>query len=448
MRSLTFKLTMAFLLVGLSGSLLVALLLSARTRLEFDRFISTRDQETLAKALGDYYATQQRWDDVGAMLAKTSPLDYYSRDATITDINGVVIIGHGYRVAEQLAGDLVKESRPIEANDHVVGYVLFAPPFGESNGGGEWRSPEASFLSRLTWATTVSAGVAALTALTLGVLLARTLTRPVRDLMEATRALASGQLDHQVVVRSRDELGQLAHSFNQMSADLGQALLARQQMTADLAHDLRTPLSILRGYTEGLQDGRITGTPRLYATMHGEVVHLQRLVDDLRILSLADSGALTLNRRTVDPRALLERTALAYFVQAEQQGIALRLDAPESLPSIPVDTDRMAQVLNNLVANALRYTTQGEIVLSATADAQQVTLAVQDTGSGIAAEDLPMIFDRFYRADPSRQRGENANSGLGLAIAKAIVEAHGGKISAQSDLGHGTTFSLSLPVGV
>ena len=217
-------------------------------------------------------------------------------------------------------------------------------------------------------------------------------------------------------------------------------------MTADLAHDLRTPLSILRGYTEGLQDGRLQGAPHLYTIMHGEVEHLQRLVEDLRVLSLADAGELPLNRRLVDPAALLERTGLAYIVQAERQGLRLRVEAPESLPSVAVDTDRMTQVLNNLVSNALRYTAQGEIVLGAAADDARVRLTVRDTGSGIDPADLPFVFERFYRADKSRQRGTSDTSGLGLAIAKALVEAHGGTIAVESAAGQGTTFTIALPM--
>jgi two-component system sensor histidine kinase BaeS len=216
-------------------------------------------------------------------------------------------------------------------------------------------------------------------------------------------------------------------------------------MTADLAHDLRTPLSILRGYTEGLKDGRLQGAPAMYTLMHGEVEHLQRLVEDLRLLSLADAGELSLNRRAVDPAALIERTGLAYIVQAEQQGLALRVEAGENLPSITVDTDRMTQVLNNLVSNALRYTAQGEIVLSASAENQHVQLKVSDTGSGIPLADLPFVFDRFYRADKSRQRTDDTASGLGLAIAKAIVEAHKGMIAVESTPEKGTVFTITLP---
>lgn len=304
------------------------------------------------------------------------------------------------------------------------------------------------FIRRISEAALVSAGIAALTALGVGVILARTLTRPVRELTAATKTMAAGNLGQQVAVRSNDEIGQLAQSFNQMSSDLARASQSRKQMTADLAHDLRTPLSILRGYTEGLKEGRLQGSPKLYGVMHTEVEHLQRLVEDLRTLSLADAGEIRLNRRAVDPKALLERTALAYFVQAEEHGIALRVEAADGLPSINVDTDRLTQVLNNLVSNALRHTAQGEIVLSASASSngRAVEIKVSDTGSGITADDLPYVFDRFYRSDKSRQReeGDDDSSGLGLAIAKAIVEAHGGTIKVVSAPDQGTTFTITL----
>jgi two-component system sensor histidine kinase BaeS len=275
--------------------------------------------------------------------------------------------------------------------------------------------------------------------------LARTLTRPLHELTTATRAMAAGRLDQQVTVRSRDEIGALAASFNHMSADLARASHLRKQMTADLAHDLRTPLSILGGYTEGLKDGRFQPTPAMYTLMHGEVEHLQRLVEDLRLLSLADAGELSLNRRAVDPAALVERTGLAYMVQAEAQGLALRVEAAENLPSIMVDTDRITQVLNNLVSNALRHTSAGEIVLSASAANGSVRLKVSDTGNGIPQDDLPFVFDRFYRADKSRKRTDDNSSGLGLAIAKAFVEAHDGVISVESLPGRGTTFTITFP---
>ncbi|MDJ0752822.1 MAG: ATP-binding protein [Ardenticatenaceae bacterium] len=318
-------------------------------------------------------------------------------------------------------------------------------PPGERPGFGFGRyapnTPERVFERNFRWVLLYGAGGAVLLGILLALGLTRTITRPVRDLTEATQRLAHGELGHQVIVRSEDELGQLATSFNNMSSDLEKADRLRQQMTADVAHDLRTPLSILSGYTEALQDGKLQATPEMYQIMHQQVDQLRHLVDDLRTLSLADAGALPLNRRPVDPKALLERVFLAYMPQAEAQDITLKLDAPGDLPSLTVDVERMTQVLNNLVGNAMRFTPSGGIV---TLIGRPQQLAVRDSGEGVAAADLPFIFDRFYRGDKARQRPEG-ESGLGLAIAKSIVDAHGGRIWAESEgLGRGATFWIEI----
>ena len=446
MRSLTVKLTLAFVLVGLTGAILVAVLVGQQTRSEFDRFLSERDQSALVQALSEHYAATGSWAGVGELLSSTPALERARYGLVLVDADGVVLMGTGrHHPGELLAAGTPGERTPVQVDGQTVGWVVLPAP-GDRYGGGAGRPPpDVLFLERVTRAAAISAGIAALIALMMGVLLARTLTRPVRELTEATRAMARGELGQQVAVRSRDEIGGLAHSFNQMSADLARASQIRKQMTADLAHDLRTPLSILRGYTEGLRDERLRGAPGVYQIMHGEVEHLQRLVEDLRVLSLADAGELPLNRRAVDPAALLERTALAYVVEAEQHGVALRVDAAEELPSVLVDVDRMTQVLNNLVSNALRHTHAGEIVLGAAGDHGQVQISVRDTGSGIDPEDLPFVFERFYRADKARQRTESTSSGLGLAISKAIIDAHGGAIRVASEPGRGTTFTITLP---
>lgn len=437
----------AFLLVGLIGVLLVALLVAQRTRSEFDRFLSARDRSVLLSGLSDYYAANESWDGVDRALAASPPLSFYIRGVVVLDADGVVVLANrGYSLGQQVPSDQRLNATPLRVNGVVVGQALFIATEQEPGRPSSNLSPEADFLQRIAWATATSAAVAALIALLLGSLLARTLTQPLRELTTATKAMAAGQFEQRVTVRSRDEIGVLAASFNQMSADLAQASHARKQMTADLAHDLRTPLTILRGYMEGLQDGRLQGSANLYGIMYGEVVHLQRLVEDLRMLSLADTGELPLNRRAIDPRALLERTGLAYIVQAEQQNTTLRVEAPASLPSINVDTDRMTQVLNNLVSNALRHTQHGEITLAAAAVDGSVQMTVSDTGIGIEPADLPFIFDRFYSVDKSRQRQGDEASGLGLAIAKAIVEAHGGSLTVVSSPGRGTTFTITLGI--
>lgn len=446
MRSLTVKLSLAFFVVGIIGAILVAFLVGLRTRSEFDRFLSDRDQTVLVRALEDHYATHGSWAGLRDLLARDRRLDFYSKQAALVDAEQTVVLGHDDLVPGQPVSDsALVGSVPITVRGQTVGFLVVTGFDDTRPVLLDPRQAEESFLDQVNGAAAISAGLAAFLALVLGIALARTLTRPLRELTAATQAMAAGQLNQQVTVRSRDEIGTLAASFNQMSADLTRASQLRQQMTADLAHDLRTPLSILRGYTEGLKDERLQATPAMFSLMHGEVEHLQRLVEDLRLLSLADAGELSLNRRAVDPAALVERTGLAYMVQAQAQGLALRVEAAEQLPSIMVDTDRITQVLNNLVSNALRHTPAGEIVLSASAAAGFVQLQVRDTGSGIAPEDLPFVFDRFYRADKSRQRTDDSPSGLGLAIAKAFVEAHEGRISVESALGQGTTFTLTFP---
>jgi signal transduction histidine kinase len=297
----------------------------------------------------------------------------------------------------------------------------------------------------MTQAILYSALAASALALLIGVILARTISRPVRELTLATRAMATGNLNQKVKVRSKDELGELASSFNQMSTDLVESNRQRRQMTADIAHDLRTPLSVILGYTEALSDAILQGTPDIFEVIHDEAQHLSHLIEDLRTLSLADAGELTIVLRPTPPQSLLERTAAAHRVQVQQQDVSLEVETPADLPEVAVDPERMAQVLGNLVSNALRYTPQnGRIVLSAQAQADDLLLQVRDSGSGIASEDLPHIFERFYRSDKSR--AQNGQSGLGLPIAKSLVEMHGGTLSAESVPGQGTTFTIRLPL--
>ncbi len=217
-------------------------------------------------------------------------------------------------------------------------------------------------------------------------------------------------------------------------------------MTADVAHDLRTPLTVISGYLEALRDEVLKPTPQRFATMYDETQFLLHLVDDLHMLSLADTGEIRLNRQPVPPCQLLRRVEETYRHVAEQNEITLRVRCGDDVPELGVDVEQMTRVLSNLVSNALRYTPSGgQISLVARCAPAHVQLVVADTGTGIEPEHLPSIFERFYRADLSRQE-ETGGSGLGLAIVKSIVEAHGGKISVESELNHGTAFTIALPV--
>jgi signal transduction histidine kinase len=283
-------------------------------------------------------------------------------------------------------------------------------------------------------------------ALVLGLLLARTLTLPLRALTRASQGIARGELEQQVKVTSQDEIGQLARAFNRMSLEVARVNLLRKQMTADIAHDLRTPLTVIAGYIESMRDGVLAPTTERLALIYAEIERLQTMVGDLRMLSQADAGELALNPQSVSPAALLERSATLFQHKAEQQGVTLSVAAPADVPDILVDEARLMQVLDNLLSNALRFTPAGgKIRLAARAEKDRLILTVKDTGSGIAPEELPSIFDRFYRAEKSRH-AEAGESGLGLAIVKALVEVHGGRVWAESPPGEGATIFLEFPI--
>ncbi len=343
---------------------------------------------------------------------------------------------------EQLSSSDLRGASPVQVDGQTVGWLLVDP---EGGPGPPRDTSEGQFLDNVWQAIRWSALVAATLALGAGALLARTIARPVKELTAATHAIARGELGRQVPVRGRDEVGELAISFNQMSSDLAHSVELRHQMTANIAHDLRTPLSALLGYTEALSDGTFQGTPEIFRVLHQETQHLQRLVEDLRLLSLADAGELPLHRQPTAPQALLERVAIAHGAEAANRDIILTAEVPASLPRLQVDPERMVQVLGNLVKNALRHTPPGgRVTLRASTTAGHLHLQVQDTGSGIAPQDLPHIWERLYRGD--KARSQEGSSGLGLAIARSIVQAHGGTITAHSPPGEGATFTITLPV--
>jgi signal transduction histidine kinase len=452
MRSLTLKLTLAFLIVGLTGVALVAALVGRQTRRQFGEFVVDRYQIDILTEAADYYASNGTWEGFrGSMKPRRGPGGAVSTGGEIEppialyDADGLVVFSNnnGYGAANN-SGDTLDEDAsalPVEVDGEVVGYIQFAERPGMSDAR---ESPEARFLAGVDRAIILSAAAAAFLALILGAILASTISRPVQELTAATKVLAGGDLGHQVPVRTSDEIGELAQSFNRMSADLAHSNQLRRQMTADIAHDLRTPLSVITGYSEALADGKLPGTAETFEAMHIQAKHLNRLIEDLRTLSLADAGQLSLMRRPVEPRGLLEHTALAYLPVAESRGVSLTVEG-EDAPPVMVDPDRLLQVLGNLVSNALRHTREGGRVALSTARANgEVLLRVQDDGPGIPAEDLPYIFDRFYRGD--KARSDDGASGLGLAIARSLVEAHGGRISAENAATGGALFTIQLPL--
>jgi two-component system OmpR family sensor kinase/two-component system sensor histidine kinase BaeS len=429
-------------------------------------------QRSYADSLGDYYVAHgNSWAGIDERLDSPPFLGPNGGfiNYTLADTNGRVVASSDQRqVGEQADATMVKRGVAIEVNGARVGtlFVRSGPFAAPSTPNAAPRPPAPAFFWPIVRSFLIVGLVLASGLLLLAIFFAQRLSSPLRDITRAAQQLAGGQLDVQVRRAPIRELDELAQAFNAMARSLEQADKQRRQMTADIAHELRTPLTIIKGRLEGLQDGVYSPTPDEVDRLLGETALLERLIEDLRLLALAEAGQLPLYREPLDPRDMLASARSAFAGQAEAQGVALRVEAVGQLPQIDADPQRMAQVLANLVANALRYTPEGGAITLAAAyiadcklqiaeyeKAQPaiynlqsaIVFRVCDTGHGIAPEDLPHVFDRFYRADRSRTRG-SGGAGLGLAITRQIVAAHGGLIWAESELGHGTAISIALPV--
>jgi len=452
-RSLNLKIALAFVLVAVVTAGLVALFIRLTSADRLTRLIIDQQVSSYGETLSAYYAANGSWKGVEEALiqirATASPIkgdkDSHTKDRNRTfglaDAHGVVVIPYEpqFSRGEQVSAVELARGTAVMVDGRQVGTILediWTPDFNPA---------EALYLERINRALLLAVAGAAGLALILGTLLARTLTRPLKALTRAAQGITAGQPEQPVDVTSDDEIGQLADAFNRMVEKVERVNLLRRQMTADIAHDLRTPLTVIAGYIESMRDGVLQPTPQRMELVYAEIERLQRLVDDLRMLSQADAGELPIHKQPVAPRALLERAAGVFQLQAEKQAVRLRIAAPDDLPEVEVDDTRMMQVFGNLLSNALRYTLPGgEIVLGAQTAAGAVRLTVQDSGVGIDPDELPLIFDRFHRADKSRNT-ETGESGLGLAIVKALVEAHGGRIGAESHPGRGTTIMIDLP---
>jgi signal transduction histidine kinase len=399
----------------------------------------------------------------------------------LADANGrVVLDSEGEIVGQTLPQNELAQGAPVTVEGKRVGTLLVVTPDS-----GPSAALASNFLTGLNRGVLLAAGVAGLVALLLGAVLVQQIIAPLRRLQSAAHAIASGDLSQRVTTNSRDEVGEVSRAFNQMAEALEDDERLRRHMMADIAHELRTPLTVVQGQVEALLDGVFPLTPEQLVPIHDETLLLSRLVADLRDLALAEAGQLTIERNSIDLGDLARRVVAAVEPVAVEKDIGLSLDIFPNLPTISADADRLNQVLHNLLSNALRHTPGGgQITVSvrrATVEDWKIgrlegwergrtvpapnlpisqfpdlpifhpstpplLVSVADTGPGIPAGDLPYIFDRFYRADKSRSRA-GGGSGLGLTIARYIVEAHGGRIWAESQVGKGTQIMFMLPIG-
>ncbi len=293
------------------------------------------------------------------------------------------------------------------------------------------------------WRTTLAGSAVLATATGVTVLAGRRLTRPICALTAAARRMGSGDHDARVEISGRDEVAQLATAFNSMAESIETNETRRRAMVSDVAHELRTPVANVRGYLEAAEDGVVPLDQSLVTSLLEEATLLQRLIDDLQDLALADAGKLRLHPEDTDAAELSRQVAAAHRTHADEADVTLTVDAPAPI-TVHSDPVRLRQALGNLVSNAVRHTPAGGSVTVGARRDDDVVLTVTDSGPGIAAEHLPNLFDRFYRVDESRSRA-TGGSGLGLAITKQLIEAHGGSVDVTSTLGEGSVFTLRLP---
>ena len=396
--------------------------------------------------LTEYYEQNGSWDGVESLVGTFpcgSEWGHWTEDLPMTyvvaSVDGTIVAASQEdRVGQSLGRREQAWAVPIVPESEQVGFFVINPFIADWQGG---RSRMAQTSQRFLTTGLVVTGVT----VAVGLILSRRMSSPLVQLTEATQAVAAGDLSVRVPQRYPGEMGELAASFNAMTEDLASADEMRRNLTADVAHELRTPLSIIRGRLEGIIDGVYPATSDQLEPVLDETKLLAQLVDDLGLLALADTGQLTLDTRSIDVADLLIDAQVNFQPQAADRGVELVLNVPPELPKVLGDWRRVAQILGNLITNGLRHTMSGgSITLSATAEEGFVEISVADTGTGIAQEDLPFIFERFWRGEKSRSRS-SGGSGLGLSIAKQLVELHGGSIGVESALGEGSRFWFTLP---
>ena len=437
--SLQFRIMLAFGLVILVTIGAVFSFFSQTTRSEINRYEERIERALAARMSGElfhYYRLQGSWEGIQPFVEQWSTVS--ERRIILVDIDGTVVADS--------QGDLLGESYEPDS----PGTILKPPRQQDVLGTlyiSEAKSNSLYILYNaigrfLIWGAAVAIAVALL----LTFFLSRRISAPIRSLTVTARKLGQGDFSQRVQVKDKSEVGELAQTFNSMAGDLERAEQLRRNLVADVAHELRTPLSNVRGYLEAIQDGVVKPDADTIRSLDEEAILLSRLVDDLQELSLAEAGELNLICQAEDIASLIKQTVATVQSEMVTKEISLSLDLPHKLPQVNIDRHRIGQVLRNLLENAVAHTAKGSAIsVAATQQGEWVEVSVVDSGEGIPAEDLPNIFERFYRVDKSRARA-TGGSGLGLTIARRLVEAHGGTIKAQSELGKGSRFTFALPV--
>ncbi|EFO81604.1 histidine kinase [Oscillochloris trichoides DG-6] len=448
MRSLYRRLTMTHTLVALLAVLLVGLLASG---LIVRAYVQISSEQTLSQSrmlarrmsgpLAQYYTTHHDWRGIEAQLeARMAELDASDGRVVLADPKGRVIFdSDGELDGHMMLPRMHMAAVPVLADNREVGSIAVLPNAEQAN------LAQRTFVRSLIWIVGGGSLLAIIGALLVAILVARRLVRPLRSLTNAAHRLATGARHETLTLPAEAELAELAHAFNGMANELARQEDLRRQMVADIAHELRTPLSVMQLQVESIEDGIVPPSTEAVAALGGQITLLARLVDDLRLISLADAGQLSFALQPLDAAQALANAAAAAEPRARQGGVELRLEPAPPLPAVRADPQRLAQILGNLIENAIRYTPAGgRVTLRVAREAAMICFSISDTGPGIAESEHHLIFDRFYRTDRARTR-ETGGSGLGLAIVQRLVVAQGGSVRLHSQPGQGATFSVELP---
>jgi len=440
---LWFRLSVTFAVIILVTVGTIYFFVSQRIAVEIEYYKTISAQyrsDQIQSRLYIYYWKERSWEDVQSVVEDTAHVS--GTHIILVAVNGTVI---GDSKGKLLGTNYTDSSdSPLEM---FLGAQFLGKVYISSDPEAElYVAPFLRLSTSINRSLLLGGSLAIAIALLLTFVLSRRITSPIGVLAKAARRLGRGDLSQRVQLKGEGEVAALAQAFNSMAADLAHAEQLRRNLVADVAHELRTPISNIQGYLEAIRDRVMKPNAATIRSLNEEAALLSRLVNELQELSLAEAGELKLVYQAENITTLIKQAVTPWQPKVAAKEISLSLDLPDNLPLVNIDWQRVNQVLHNLLENAVAYTHKGGTInVAATTQGDWVEVCVSDTGEGIPAEDLPNIFERFYRVDKSRAR-VTGGSGLGLTIAKRLVEAHGGKITVQSKLGKGSRFSFTLPI--
>jgi len=442
---LWFRLSITFAVIIVVTVGTIYFFVSQRIAVEVEYYEKISEQyrtDQIPNRLRAHYLSQSlSWEGVQSVVEETASIS--GAHIILTAANGTVIADS----QETLLGQYYNPDSPgsnltMPWSTEILGKVyIISDPEADP-----YVAPFRRLSESINRSLLLGGAVAIGIALLLTFVLSRRMSSPIGVLAEAARRLGRGDLSQRVQFQGKGEVGELAQAFNSMADDLEHAEQLRRNLVADVAHELRTPLSNIQGYLEAIRDRVMKANVATIRSLNEETALLSRLVDELQELSLAEAGKLKLVYQAEDIANLVKQAVNSWQPKVAAKEISLSLDLPRNLPPVNIDRQRVNEVLHNLLENAVAYTHKGGTInVAAMTQGDWVEISVSDTGEGIPAEDLPNIFERFYRVDRSRARA-TGGSGLGLTIARRLVEAHGGQITVQSELGKGSSFSFTLPI--